>query len=77
MAMTRTRYRTQSTLTFLAEQLAAVEWALAKLPAEQAARRPGLVAQRDALRETIAQFDPKALGEVSAENSVFGAVAGT
>lgn len=57
MRMTRTRYRKQSTLTFLAEQLVAVEQELARLPTEQDARRPGLVTQRDALWKTIAQFD--------------------
>ncbi len=59
MAMTRSRVRKQTTLTFLAEQLVAVERELARLPAQQDVRRQGLEAQRDALRETLAQFDPE------------------
>jgi len=59
MAMTRTRYRKQATLTFLAEQLVAVEKELARMPPQEQVRRRGLEAQRDALRETIAQFDPE------------------
>jgi len=58
MAMTRTRYRKQTTLTFLAEQLVAVERELARMPAQDLMRRHRLEAQRDALKETIAQFDP-------------------
>lgn len=72
MAMTRTRYRKQATLTFLAEQLMAVEGELARLPvAEQSVRRQGLEAQRDALRETIAQFDSELAQDYLAGTSIF------
>lgn len=58
MAMTRTRVRKQATLTFLAEQLAAVERELATLQT----RQQDLETRRAALREAIAQFDPEIFG---------------
>ena len=63
MSLTPTRYRRQSTLTFLATSLATVNAELARLEARCAkaerARLPQLRAQQEALMETIRQFDPE------------------
>lgn len=70
MALTRTRTRTQTALTKLAERVAAVHGELAylegrlggELKAEvregMASRRAELLATRDALYVTLRQFDP-------------------
>jgi hypothetical protein len=86
MAMTRTRYRTQSTLTFLAEQLVGVHREIAQLrkihrdqdaPADERLR--SLDARRRALMEAIQQFDPEldlsaiaGMKEASCEECVAG-----
>lgn len=63
MSLTLTRYRRQSTLTFLATSLAAVNAELARLEVRctraESARLPQLRAQQAALVETIRQFDPE------------------
>lgn len=88
MAMTRTRYRKQSTLTFLAEQLVAVEQELELLrskaadgtAAEAGAERlRSLEARRLALVEAMRQFDPgldvEAIAGVAGSEGVAGAAA--
>ena len=57
--MTTTWYRKQTTLTFLAERLVSVEWELAQLLPQEQGRQRKLETRGDALRETIAQFDPE------------------
>jgi len=64
MAMTRTRYRKQSTLTFLAEQLVTVEREIGRLhrkppgdAAAEAERLRSLEARKLALIEAMRQFD--------------------
>lgn len=65
MAMTRTRYRKQTTLTFLTEQLVAVEQELellrTKAPGDvaMAERLRSVEAKRLALADTMRQFDPE------------------
>lgn len=66
MAMTRTRYRKQTTLTFLTEQLVAVEQELELLRRKAPSEAPAvaerlrlLEARRLALLEAVRQFDPE------------------
>jgi len=66
MVMTRTRYRKQTTLTFLTEQLVAAEQELAllrrKAPSDAPAvaeRLRSLEAKRLALVEAVRQFAPE------------------
>lgn len=65
MAMTRTRYRMQTTLTFLTEQLVSAEQELellrSKAPGDAAVaeRLRSLEARRLALVEAVRQFDPE------------------
>lgn len=63
MSITPTRYRRQSTLTFLATSLATVNGELLRLEAQRgkavSAKLPQLRAQQAALMETIRQFDPE------------------
>ena len=68
MAMTRTRYRKQTTLTFLVEQLVTVERELELLRRKAAdgtaadagaERLRSLEARRLALVEAVRQFDPE------------------
>ncbi len=65
MAMTRTRYRKQTTLTFLTGQLVAagqeLELLRSKAPSDAAVaeRLRSLEAKRLALADTMRQFDPE------------------
>ncbi len=63
MSITPTRYRRQSTLTFLATSLETVNGELVRLEAQRgkavSTKLPQLRAQQAALIETIRQFDPE------------------
>lgn len=81
MAMTRTRYRKQTTLTFLTEQLVAagqeIELLRSKAPSDAAVaeRLRSLEARKLALVQAMRQFDPELdlTGIAGASEAVVGA----